>query len=235
LFRRRTGRTFEGVTSTRTILLGVGLLLGCCASALSEPMLTYRDRTGSVDILIHIWKETLADGSQINSVLSDGDVHRVQLDDTNATMSYRFASPVRRTAYLARREGDELVLNGTFKGAELSRRIPINANPWYESMEWSLADYALSGSTQPLLFWVVNPFEAQGYEMQAIGEGPENIADNGQSVPALRVRVRPAGLLALFWSTLYWFRPTDGRFLRYEGVRGFPGTPMTVVELMGGE
>jgi hypothetical protein len=223
------------VTDPRTFLLVVGILLGCATSVLAEPHLEYRDMTGSVEILIHIWKELLPDGSLINSMLSDGDVHRVQLDGSNATVSYRFASPTRGTAYTTHREGDELVFQGTFKGSSLSKRIAINANPWYESMEWSLADYARSGSTQPLLFWVINPFEAQAYEMQAIGESPENIMDNGQSVPALRVRVRPAGILAPFWSTLYWFRPYDGRFLRYEGVRGLPGTPKTVVELMNGD
>jgi hypothetical protein len=202
---------------------------------LAEPVLVYRDMTGSVQILIHIWQELLPEGSLVNSALSDGDEHHVQLDDANATVSYRFASPTQSTSYLARREGDELVLQGTFKGFPLSRRIAINANPWFESMEWSLVDYALSGSTRPLVFWVVNPREARAYEMQAIGESPENILDNGQSVPALRVRVRPAGFLAPFWSTLYWFRPSDGRFLRYEGVRGLPGTPMTVVELLGGD
>jgi hypothetical protein len=219
------------MTIPRTLMLGAGLFLGSM-SAFAEPELLYRDVTGSVEILIHIWKDVLPDGSLINSLLSDGDVHRVQLDDSNATVSYRFASPVRGTVYAARREENELLLQGTLKGASFSRRITINANPWLESMEWSLAEYALSGSRLPLVFWVVNPFEGLAYEMQAIGESSENVMDNGQSVPAMRVRVRPAGLLAPFWSTLYWFRPTDGRFLRYEGVRGLPGTPKTVVELM---
>ena len=212
-------------------MLVVGLLLGS-VSISAQPALLYRDTTGSVEILINIQQEPLPNGSLINSLLSDGDVHRVELDESNATVSYRFASPVRKTSYLVRREGNVLVAQGTLKGASFSRRIAINAGPWLESMEWELADYAMSGSTQPLVFWVVNPFEAQAFEMQAIGESPENIMDNGQSVPAQRVRVRPAGFLAPFYSTLYWFRPTDGRFLRYEGVRGLPGTPLTVVELI---
>jgi hypothetical protein len=216
------------------LMLGVGLFLGS-VSISAEPSLLYRDTTGSVQILIHIQQELLPNGSLINSLLSDGDVHRVALDQSNATVSYRFASPVRKTSYRVHREGNALLAQGTFKGVSFSRRITINAGPWFESMEWELTDYAMSGSTQPLVFWVVNPFEAQAYEMQAIGESPENIMDNGQSVPAQRVRVRPAGILAPFWSTLYWFRLTDGRFLRYEGVRGMPGTPLTVVELIGGD
>jgi hypothetical protein len=170
----------------------------------------------------------------INSLLSDGDVHRVELNEADATIGYHYASPSLKMAYSARREGDELFLEGTFKGVPLSRRISIDASPWFESMEWELGQYAVSGSSQPLVFWVVNPLEARAYQLQATGESTEMIDDNGQSVAGARVRVRPTGFLAPFWSTLYWFRPTDGRFLRYEGVRGLPGTPKTVVELLEG-
>lgn len=55
---------------------------------------------------------------------------------------------------------------------------------------------------------------------------------DGRTEEAMRVRVSPWGLLSLFWSSLYWFRPSDGAFLRYEAVRGLPGTPKTVVELI---
>ena len=51
---------------------------------------------------------------------------------------------------------------------------------------------------------------------------------------SVRIRVSPVGILHFIWSALYWFRPTDARFLRYEAVRGLPGTPRTVVELMSG-
>ena len=48
---------------------------------------------------------------------------------------------------------------------------------------------------------------------------------------ALRVRIRPVGILHYLWSALYWYRPGDGTFLRYEAVRGWVGTPKTVIEL----
>jgi len=45
--------------------------------------------------------------------------------------------------------------------------------------------------------------------------------------------VKPAGILGAFWSSLYWYRPADGRFLRYEAMREGPGTPKSVVEFVG--
>jgi len=212
--------------------LAIGLLGILAMPAAAQAMLTYRDRTGHVDIIIHIWKEELPSGAMVHSLMSDGDIHRVENDGSNETISYRFASPSRNTSYRAHREGNEIMIEGTLNGSPLSRRLPINAAIWMESVEWSLREYAMSGSPRPFLFWVLQPYEVKAYLLQAIGEPEENIIVNGHAQAAARVRVRPTGILAPFWSSLYWFRPSDGRFMRYEGVRGLPGTPKTVVELI---
>ena len=69
--------------------------------------------------------------------------------------------------------------------------------------------------------------------MQAREEKEEGIPVDGRALEAMRVKVSPWGLLSLFWSSLYWYRSSDGTFVRFEGVRGLPGTPKTVVELIG--
>ena len=99
-------------------------------------------------------------------------------------------------------------------------------------MEWSLQPFAVSGSSEPLLFWVVQPYDGQAFLMQAREEKAEDIPVDGRTLEARRVKVSPWGILSLFWSSLYWFRLSDGTFLRYEAVRGLPGTPKTVVELI---
>jgi hypothetical protein len=95
-----------------------------------------------------------------------------------------------------------------------------------------LQPFVVSGSSLPVVFWVVQPFEGYVYLMQARGEKEEAIAVDGRTLEGMRVRVSPRGILAALWSSLYWFRPSDGAFLRYEAVRGLPGTPKTVVELI---
>ena len=215
-----------------TLALALGLLGFLALPASAQTMLTYRDRTGHVEIIINMWKEELPSGFMFHSLLSNGDIYRVEIDGSKQTISYRFASPSRRTSYLARREGNTILVEGTLNGSPVSRQLPIDATTWMESMEWSLGEYAMSGSTRPVHFWVVQPFEAMAYALQATGEPEENIVVNGQTQLAKRVRVRPAGILAPFWSSIYWFRPSDGRFLRNEAVRGLPGTPKTFVELM---
>jgi hypothetical protein len=157
----------------------------------------------------------------------------VHLDSASATVRYDFESPRRKTAYSAVRDGNAILLEGTLRGTPLSRKVQIDAKPWYESMEWSLQRLALSGSSEPVLFWVLQPFEARAYLLQARVEKTEAIINDERAVPAVRVRVSPTGLLSLFWNALFWYRPTDGMNLRYESVRGLPGTPKTTVELIG--
>jgi hypothetical protein len=193
----------------------------------------YRDRTGNHEIDILIAREDTADGFIVRSRMNDGDMHDVEMDASAATVRYRVRSPQRRTDYTVTRQGTVLVVQGTLRGAPVSKRITIDSRPWYQSVESSLAAFALGGGRSQPEFWIVHPWEANAYLLRAASEGDQVITVNGRSVVGLKVRIRPVGILQLFWSSLYWYRPADGWFLRYEGVRGFPGTPLTVLEYVG--
>jgi len=213
----------------------VCFLAGSLLPAAAQEKPVYRERTGHRVISIKMWIESLVSGPIIHSVMSDGDTHDVTIDPTGATQSYRFESPARKTAYFASREGEAIRLDGVLKGKPVARRLAIDSRPWYETVEVMLRDYALAGSTSPVFFWIVHPFEAKAYLLQARGEGRESIEVNGSRLEALKVRVGLPGIGSILWNTVYWYRPGDGMFLRYEGVRGFPGTPVTVVELLSGK
>jgi hypothetical protein len=214
------------------IAVGLAILLSRPVPVGAQGGWIYRDLTGKLVTIIHLQEETRGAEVTIRSTLSDGDLHNVEMDASRATLRYEFASPVRATAYSATREGDAILMEGTLKGKRLSRRVPIDSHPWFQTMEWSLQPLVVSGSSQPVVFWVVQPFEGHVYLMQAREERMEEIPVDGRTVEGMRVRVSPWGILAAIWSSLYWFRPSDGAFLRYEAVRGLPGTPKTVVELI---
>ncbi len=168
----------------------------------------------------------------MQSRLSDGDMHDVRLDNALLTLSYHVTSPARRIDYTVVRSGNTLVFGGIFGGKPVSKRIAIDQRPWYESFERSAHDLVTGGSRNALVFWIVNPWDANAYLLQARSEGSEEVTVDGEQVDAVRVRAQPVGILRFFWSALYWFRPDDGQFERYEAVRGGPGTPETIVELM---
>ena len=216
------------------IAVGLAILLGQSLPAGAQGAWVYRDLTGRMVTIIHLREETRGDETTIHSSLSDGDLHNIEMDASRATFRYNYQSPERNTAYSATREGNEIVLQGTLQGRPLLRKFAIDSHPWFQAMEWSLQPFVVSGSSQPLVFWVVQPFEGAVYLMQAREEKAEEVPVDGQTREAMRVRVSPRGILSALWSSLYWFRPSDGAFLRYEAVRGLPGTPKTVVELIKG-
>lgn len=59
----------------------------------------------------------------------------------------------------------------------------------------------------------------------------DTIAVDGKKEPARRVMLRLAGWRSILWSGSYWFRESDGTYLKYEGANGPPGKAKTVVEL----
>jgi len=69
--------------------------------------------------------------------------------------------------------------------------------------------------------------------MVATREGEETVMLGGDSVQAIKVRFSPAGPLSAFWKAEYWYRKSDLRFIRYRAVRGLPGSPETIVTLIG--
>ena len=201
--------------------------------AAAQAPLVYRDTTGGVETGILMTYEEVPGGTIVHSVVADGDRHDMEIDTTLATRRYHVASPNRRIDYWVTREGNMLVVEGILGGAPVSRRIAISPLPWYQVMERSLHDYLVGGARGELTFWIMNPWEASAYLMRAASEGNQLISVNGRRVSALTIRLRPTGVFQPFWSALYWYRPDDGFFLRYEAVRGFPGTPLTVIEFMG--
>jgi hypothetical protein len=212
-------------------------LLPCALILLAGPLaaqasLTYRERTGDSEITTRIEQERLPRGFVIRSYMSDGDYHEVEYGDSETTVRYRVASPGKSTDYSAARAGSFIVVQGVVAGRAVSLKLRIDDRPWYQTLEVSLSRQALAGSAQPLVFWIVHPWEARAYLMEAKVEPEQMVPVAGEHVRAPPVRVSPSGILGLFWSTLYWYRLSDGVFVRYEGVRGLLGTPRTVVELI---
>jgi hypothetical protein len=114
------------------------------------------------------------------------------------------------------------------------KSLAIDGAPWYESMEVGLGCFAMSG-VQREDFWVVDVDRRKATKMSAKRAGTETIDCSGSRVSAVRVLVTAAGVPALFYSVTYWFRQNDGLYLRFEGVRGGPGTPKTIVIYKGEE
>ncbi len=217
--------------SKLTWLLLPALILAA-GSLSAQERITYRDRTGGQQIIISIQEDQEPQGLLVRSFMSDGDYHEVQYDLSQTTVRYHVDSPQRKTDYTAVRAGNLIVVQGVLAGVPISRKLRIDARPWLETVEVSLSRLALDGTSQRRVFWIVHPWEARAYLMQATVEPQQLISVADANLLAVPVRMSQAGILAIFWSALYWFQWPDGLFVRYNAVRGLPGTPPTLIELI---
>ena len=112
------------------------------------------------------------------------------------------------------REGDIIRLSGVLKGKEYRKDNYIDKRPWYQIFTWEM-DYFIMGKDREMEFWAVRPDNPDSVGvLVAVREKEETVTVSGSNVEALRVRVALAGLLSIFWSGNYWFRKSDGFYVK---------------------
>jgi hypothetical protein len=162
--------------------------------------------------------------------LHERGVNRVIVCDADlGTVREEYHDPASGDALAMERRGDALRLTGTLGGRAVDRSFPLEA-PWYGSV-LLLRAFVLSGEPE-VLFHVSKPEDEQVVLLKAIRQGVEVIDVGGAAVRAVRVKYTVPGVRGLFWSSLYWYRASDGLLVRTEETRGGPGTPTVHAELL---
>ena len=217
----------------RIVVFALCLVVLVPAAAAAQVTLVYRQHTGGRVDRIEIRQHVLPRGEVLGVSATSGESYWIEIDDSGSVTACRFEFPAEGTSWVAQREGTSLRLEGTVQGRTVSRTFTIDRHPWYESVERSLQQYAISGSLEPEQFWMIEPYGGGAYLMSGRIERHERVQVNGTFVEAVRVVVRPAGILSFIWSSTYWYSPVDGTFLKSESIRSIlPLIPPTVVELM---
>lgn len=121
-------------------------------------------------------------------------------------------------------------------GAELTAADPklreAGPYPWLQLLP-QLAAFCL-GNEPSIRFLIVperldEQLRAKGpTRLRATKKGKEAVAWKTGSGEAWKLRITFDDPRSLFWGADYWFRTSDGLLVRYEEVRGGPGTPTTV-------
>lgn len=196
----------------------------------SEKNYVYRETTGKTSINSEWTIKPSAEGYSVVAE-SVSEYHHVLCNQDHSTVSWEVRNPGSGMDLAVRRDENLLVVEGKFKGKEIKEELKIDDLPWYQFVEVSLSDFVRS-EQEKTEFWIIQPNNLKHYKLVAIKQKTENITINDQEVEAVQVKVTVSGIASLFWSTQYWYRKSDGLYIRFEGVRGGPGTPKTIVELI---
>jgi hypothetical protein len=161
-------------------------------------------------------------------------VHQTfSVDASLTTREWTFSDPERGMELASSLQGDRIVLSGSFKGKKVGKRFDAKGAPWNQLFQMGLGPFVLSGE-KSMTFRSIGtegPGELKIGKMSVTRKGEETIEIAGKPVDAVRLRISLSGLLSIFWHGDYWYRRSDGLFLRYRG-RNRKGGPVAVSELI---
>lgn len=151
-----------------------------------------------------------------------------------ATRHWQLESDDRQTRIAAVRRDETLSIEGTLSGQPIMRTLDLGDLPWYQALSVSLRAI-IEHPNGPREFWILRPDTLDLHRMQVSELIAGNLELEGQVIPTWRLTIRLSGWQSFLWHADYWLRQTDGRFVKYQGVSGPPGSPATVIILTGEE
>lgn len=144
------------------------------------------------------------------------------------TLEWKLEAPFENTDITAVKRDNTIDLVGLYKGKAIHKVIEIDQSPWFQSLSVSLKPI-ISSEISKHFFWSIRPDNLKAYKMVAIKKGRETISLDRQQISAIRIEIRPHGILAPFWKCDCWFSE-EGVFLKYKGDDWSPGSPGTQIE-----
>lgn len=199
--------------------------------------LTYREVDGELTVTHTLVFTPAAAGYAVElaSLSSDGRAVR-QTFRTAAdlsTLAWTFGDPARQMELAAVVQGDEIVLSGSFRGEKVDKRFSAGGAPWNQLFQMGLVPFVLGGEEKRQFrsIGTQGPGELKIGKFTATRQGGEKLLLAGKEIETVHWRISLSGLLSIFWHGDYWFRKSDGRFLRYRG-KNRSGGPLAVSELI---
>jgi hypothetical protein len=159
--------------------------------------------------LIHVEWQSFVSGRYVKHVLN-GEF---------ANIEWHAITPNENTDYLGERIENTLVLNGTFKGKKINKIIRLDENPFFCHPILGLSEFARSPH-QSCEFWILRPDNLAKYKLEALKLDVEYITVDCKKIKAIKVRWGLRGILSKLFSQTFWFRVSDGVFIKSQPSRG---------------
>lgn len=148
-----------------------------------------------------------------------------------STWKFTHTDSTKNIDFSAIKNGNEIILYGKNGKIFIDKTVEIDDSPWKQSMSYSLSEFALSNKDH-LEFWIIRLDKFEAIKMKAEKEELEEITIVNEQYLAVKVKISATGFRSAFWHGYYWFRNSDGLFLRYKGLNGLPGSTETIVEFI---
>lgn len=207
-----------------------GVCVVCVSTGLAQE-LEYLEVTGEEKKHLNISITALPDGREL--VFTDEDTHsRHIFAPSGHTQKWLHNDEKDKHDFEAVREGDQIHIQGIFKGEKVNKTVKIDEKRWINKLDHGLSQW-VTGSEEELVFWTLKlSSDLDPIEFRAEKVGKETLALSGEQYETIKVKLTLDGmLLSKLWSAYCWYEAESGLFLKFEGTNGGPGTPLTVIKL----
>jgi len=142
------------------------------------------------------------------------------LDEDFATIEWNIQNDRDKTDLKGKREGDTLIIEGIQDRRPVKKSITLDERPLFNHPKVNLTSFVRSGDTS-IEFWGLRKSTLKKYLMEAFKEGEETITVDGQPVEVMSVKIVPKdGLLKKYYKRTYYFRSSDGLFVKKKPSKG---------------
>jgi len=208
----------------RSLLLAA--FLACAVPASARQVLhyrTYHPKTGEeVNRFDCVIEENPSGGYQVRWTIDEGGSVTQQdctLGEHFDTLGFREVNASQKTDYTGERKDNQILLRGQFKGENITKDLKIDDRPFYYNPKTGLVDFVRSGEKQTR-FWGFNNRDPNVHPMKAVNEGPDRISLGGKQVDVIRVYWTLDDFRSAFFKRTYWFRASDGTYVRQKSYGG---------------
>lgn len=214
------------------------LLLGLMVSGwtAAAEYLEYHEKTGE-KTTVHafiIEKDSGGYRIQLTSTFPDKIYNQVfYVDRSLKSTAWEFEDRQKNTKVSARLADDEVRFEGIHRGRKFSRGLKVRGDFWNQTFNLGLRDFVINGRKKMKFcaIGVSGPGEMKMGKFTVTREGTEKTMVNGEHVDSVRIKITLSGMLSMFWHGDYWYRKTDGRFLKYRG-KNAPRQPVSESQLV---
>lgn len=197
--------------------------------AAAQEVYIYREQTGDLQV-DYTWRmEQRDDLFVISSIQPEKQFQTVCTAD-GATLSWTLQKSNGENL-TARREKNSIHISGTIDGKATDQKIAIDARPWFQPLSFSLRSIA-TGTKAEEDFWIIRPDNFKVVALKAEKKECTAFEIYEKKDAICEVEIKKSGWLAPFWRASYWFRQSDGLFIKYRSVHGLPGTNETIIQLI---
>jgi hypothetical protein len=158
-----------------------------------------------------------ANGSGFSAVIttSIGEYDSLSLDNRRSDLEWRRKVASEGTDLVAARDGSKVRIHGTYKGKPYDKTCDFGDLPWYQFQEISYEELFRT-KAETSSFWTIDRTTLKPSLFKAQRSESAVIEVMGASVKAVKYDLTVSGVPAFLFTSHFWLRESDGRFLRLD-------------------